>query len=232
MAAFCPAVEQSQLLMLVGNKTELRPGLAERVHTDQKQLAIVSSSSSGPHRPPLPAPAPGLPVLRDQRQGRHQRGGRRRCIWLGEEPRLPRDALPCCRIGLTPLLWPCREVKGPIGAGLSTGLDPVARRTAPRCCRTGNYSWARPGRAAARLSPGAQARPPSLHRRPPTGPEPRLRPGSLRRRAARLRSSRQPALPPAPGRSALSPRAEPRVLPQGPPRPDPTFVPHRQDAVA
>lgn len=185
MPPFCPAVEQSQPLMLVGNKTELWPGRggAHRPeaagHGEQQLLR-----APGVTRAPLPAPASGLPALRDQRQGRHQRGGRRRCIWLGEEPRLPRDPSPCCRIALTPLLWPCGEVKRLLGTGLSTGLGPVARRTAPRCCRTGSHSWARPGRAAARLSPGAQARPPSLHRRPPSGPEPRLRPGAVLARFA------------------------------------------------
>lgn len=176
-------------------------------------------------------PAPGLTLLRDQRQGRHRRGARRRCIWLGEEPRLPRDPSPCCRMAPTPLLWPCGEVKRPIGTGLSTGPDPVARRTAPRCCRTGSHSWARPGRAAARLSPGAQARPPSLHRRPPSGPEPRLRPGPLRCVPASF-APRRCQLSHTPRGARPQPRAEPRVLPQGPPRPDPTFVPHRQDAAA
>lgn len=42
-------IEQSQPLMLVGKKMDLRPGLAEGVHSDHRQqLAMVSSSSSGP----------------------------------------------------------------------------------------------------------------------------------------------------------------------------------------
>lgn len=173
----------------------------------------------GVTRASLPAPAPGLTLLRDQRQGRHRRGGRRRCIWLGEEPRLPRDPSPCCRMGPTPLLWPCGEVKGPIGTGLSTGLDPAARRTAPRCCRTGSHSWARPGRAAARLSPGAQARPPSLHRRPPSGPEPRLRPGrsGACQPASLLYAASSPTRP---GALGLSPALSPGCCPKD--RPDPT----------
>ncbi|NXM49133.1 RASEF protein, partial [Gymnorhina tibicen] len=47
------------------------------------------------------------------------------------------DLSPCCRIGLKPRFWLCREVKRTIGTGLGAGLDfSIARRTAPRCCRT------------------------------------------------------------------------------------------------
>lgn len=60
MPPFCPAVEWSQPLMLVGNKMDLRPGLAERVHTEKRQLAMVSSSSSGPrgNQGPTDTPRP------------------------------------------------------------------------------------------------------------------------------------------------------------------------------
>lgn len=72
------------------------------------------------------------------------------------------------------------EVKKPIGTGLSAGLALIARPTSPRCCPDGQLQLGPPRPCRSAVPLGAQARPPSLHRRPPTGPEPWLAPAPCR----------------------------------------------------
>ncbi|XP_031443844.1 uncharacterized protein LOC116225537 [Phasianus colchicus] len=131
-------------LMLVGNKSDLRAGLPETAGVQAahgQRLATVSSCCWGrpPEalpRPPIPAalpPGPQLPVLRDQRQGRHERGGSRAAPRpvSGDEGRGDRAGRGRSA-GLTPRLGPqSSEEDGGLGQRRPPGSQhprPAGRR--------------------------------------------------------------------------------------------------------